>query len=428
MPKPTGALDRIHIASPCAAEWDEMVGNEQVRFCRHCSLHVHDLSKITAKDAMKLVASSRGTLCVRYYRRPDGTVQTAASAPPLTHIKRRLSRLAAGAFGATLSLASPAAAQSAPPAEGSQPAAIQPALGRALFNGGQTPSLAGTVYDPQQAVVPSATLVLTNRRTGREQTVVSDDEGAYQFRNVEAGTYALTIDAPGFVQFRREWVFVRDGAQERVDATLEVGGVLISGGAVVISPDTPLVIAVWENDEAAVRNLLAAGADINAVDKSVDTTPLATAVSTGKVELARLLVYAGADPNVRNGSGQTALMGLDDEATAELVLLLSGAGANVNLKDEAGDSALHAAAAESSTEVVLALLEAGARVDARNKEGRTPLMAAAEGGNVDNVKALLGAGADPHRKNKAGETAFQLARNEGHEEVVALLQSYGAYE
>jgi hypothetical protein len=431
MPKPTGALDRIHIASPCPASWDEMIGNEQVRFCRHCSLHVHDLSNITAKDAMKLVASSQGKLCVRYYRRPDGTIQTAEQAQPLTQIKRRLSRIAAGAFTATLSLASTAMAQSARPAEGNQPAAVQPAdgatLGRVLFHSGQTASLAGTVFDVQKAVIPAATIVLADSQTGKEQTVVSDDEGNYQFQNVEAGTYTLTISAPGFEPFRREWVFLRDGAEERVDATLEVG-VTAMGGAIVVAPETPLVSAIWDEDEAAVRNLLAAGADVNALDKAVDTTALAAAVSDGKAELVRLLIYAGADPNVRNGNRQTALMSLDDDATAETVNLLVAAGAKVNLKDEEGNSALHVAAAESGSEVVRALLDAGARVDARNKEGKTPLMAAAEGGNVDNVKALLWAGADPHRKNKDGETAFKLAQDEGHEEVLALLQSYGAYE
>ena len=431
MPKPKGALDRIHIASPCPASWDEMTGNEQVRFCRHCSLHVHDLSKITAKDALKLVAASEGKLCVRYYRRPDGTVQTAEHAQPLTQIKRRLSRLAAGAFTATLSLASTAVAQSARPAEGNQPAVVQPSdgatLGRIAVSGGQTSSLAGTVFDAQQAVIPAATVVLANKRTGQDQTVVSDDEGNYQFQNVEAGTYTLTISAPGFTPFSREWVFVGDGAEERVDATLEVGE-LTMGGAIVVTPETELVSAVWENDEAAIRNLLATGADVNALDKAVDATALAAAATAGKVELVRLLVDAGADPNVRNQSGQTALMGLDDDATAEIVNLLVAAGAKVNLKDEDGDSALHVAAAESGSEVVQALVEAGARVDARNKEGKTPLMAAAESGNVDNVKALLWAGANPHRKNKDGETAFKLAQDEGHEEVVRLLQAYGAYE
>jgi ankyrin repeat protein len=430
MPKRIDALDRINIASPCPSDWDEMVGNEQVRFCHHCSLHVHDLSNITAKDAMKLVAASRGRLCVRYQRGPDGTIRTAERAAPLVHIKRRLSRLAAGAFGATLSLAANAAAQSARPADGSPPAAVQPAdgpvLGRALARGGQTASLVGTVFDQQQAVIQGATVTLAHRQTGQELTAVTDDNGAYQIQNLEAGEYLLLVGAPGFATFQRASVLVQEGVQERVDATLEVGEVL--GGAVVITPATPLVSAVWQDDEAEVRHLLAAGADVNALDQSVNTTALAAAALAGKVELVRILTDAGADPNVRNSSGQTALMSLDDDTTPEVVALLLAAGAKVDLRDEEGNSALHVAAAESVGEVVQALLAAGAGVNAVNKEGQTPLMAAAEGGNVDGVRALLWAGADPRRKNQEGETALRLAQKEGHDEVVALLESYGAYE
>src|SRR5215213_2774212 len=175
MPKRIDVLDSIHVASPCSADWDEMAGNEQARFCLHCSKHVHDLSKISRNEVRKLVAASGGSLCVRYRKRPDGTLQTAERAEPLTQIKRRLSRLAAGAFTASLSLAQPVAAQTARPAGVERPAAIQEMIqGRALFKPvacGQTASLIGTVYDSQQAVVPGATVVLINRSTGREQSV-----------------------------------------------------------------------------------------------------------------------------------------------------------------------------------------------------------------------------------------------------------------
>ena len=127
-------------------------------------MHVHDLSQITRKDAIKLVAASKGKLCVRYYRRPDGVVQTATHAQPLTRIKRRLSRIAAGAFTATLGLASNAAAQSVQPAERGPVATISPATVRDrmpdINSGGQAASLAGTVTDPAQAAVAGASTLI----------------------------------------------------------------------------------------------------------------------------------------------------------------------------------------------------------------------------------------------------------------------------
>jgi hypothetical protein len=67
-------LHRIQIASPCHASWDEMRGDERVRFCQHCRLNVYNLSAMEPEDAEALVREKEGRLCVRYYARPDGTM------------------------------------------------------------------------------------------------------------------------------------------------------------------------------------------------------------------------------------------------------------------------------------------------------------------------------------------------------------------
>ena len=431
MPKRINPLDRINIDSPCSADWDEMIGKEQVRFCQHCSLYVHDLSKITRKDALKLVAASKGKLCVRYYRRPDGTVETASQAQPVSLIKRRLSRIAAGAFTATLSLASTAAAQSTTTIERSPLVAIKRASvedkERSVNRGGRTATLVGTVFDPNQAVVPNSKVTLVNEATGQELNTTTNDEGEYQFQSVEEGTYKLKVESPGFRLYEKEKINLQGGAENRVDATLDVG-VVAMGGAIVIVPETPLVKAVWDGDIDKVRGLLAEGVDIDVVDKNVDSTALAEAVGSGSLELARTLLFAGADANARNSSGRTALMRLDDDSTAEIVRALVDAGAKVNLKAEDGESAILVAAAVEKTEILQALIDAGAKVNSRNKEGKTALMIAAEQGYAENVKALLIAGADVNRKDKDDTTALKYARDNDREDVVAILIAYGATE
>jgi hypothetical protein len=434
MPKRANLLDQINVASPCSADWDSMIGNEQARFCQHCSLFVHDLSKITRKDVVKLVASSKGKLCIRYYRRLDGVVHTATHAQPLTQIKRRLSRIAAGAFSATLSLASGVAAQSPQPMSRNLPSVIEPArakdISRQDNSDGQTATLVGTVFDRAKAVVSAAEITLINEKTGQEQSIKSADDGTFRFQTVEAGNYKLKIEAPGFMSYQQEKISLRPGTEERVDATLTVG--LIMGGAMVIVPDTPLINAIWEigddNDLTEVKNLLAIGVDINVVDKSANTTAVGEAVVSGKLELLQMFLNAGADANVRNNSGQTALMRLDEDSSAEIVSALVYAGAKVNLKDEDGDSALLVAAALKKTEILKALLDAGAKVNTRNKEGKTALMIAAEGGYVENVRALLEAGANVNQKDKDGATALKYAKENERADVVEVLTFYGAFE
>src|SRR5260370_22542525 len=92
------SLDQITIPKPCDADWDSMTGNDQVRFCEHCNLHVNNLSSMTRRDAMRLVARSKGRLCVRYIQRLDGGWLTKGVPQNLHRISRRVSPIAAGAF------------------------------------------------------------------------------------------------------------------------------------------------------------------------------------------------------------------------------------------------------------------------------------------------------------------------------------------
>src|SRR5262245_11754447 len=70
-------LDGISIASPCTADWNQMTGDARRRFCAQCKLHVHDLSGMTAAEATSLLSNAAGgRVCVRLFRRADGTVLT----------------------------------------------------------------------------------------------------------------------------------------------------------------------------------------------------------------------------------------------------------------------------------------------------------------------------------------------------------------
>ena len=74
---PNDSKFQLRIASPCKAPWDEMHGDARVRFCRECEQSVYNLSAMTEMEARRLVAEREGRLCVRFYRRRDGTVLTS---------------------------------------------------------------------------------------------------------------------------------------------------------------------------------------------------------------------------------------------------------------------------------------------------------------------------------------------------------------
>jgi hypothetical protein len=85
-------LDRIEIASPCSVPWDSMQGDGRKRFCGDCKQHVYNVAAMTRAEAEELLACE-GSVCLRLFRRADGTVLTADCPVGLRRKRRR--RLAA---------------------------------------------------------------------------------------------------------------------------------------------------------------------------------------------------------------------------------------------------------------------------------------------------------------------------------------------
>lgn len=100
-PRALPVLDDIRVASPCHERWDDMTGDEQARFCGGCKKNVYNLSAMTREAAEALVRAKEGDLCVRFYRRADGTVLTADCS---VGVRRRRVQLVAAA-GAVTALA-----------------------------------------------------------------------------------------------------------------------------------------------------------------------------------------------------------------------------------------------------------------------------------------------------------------------------------
>jgi hypothetical protein len=102
MRKFTSPLEGVRVAAPCPADWEKMVGDERMRYCGQCSLHVYNLSGMTKREAESLVSNAEGRLCVRYYRRADGSILTRNCPVGLRAVKQRVSRIAGAMLSAVL--------------------------------------------------------------------------------------------------------------------------------------------------------------------------------------------------------------------------------------------------------------------------------------------------------------------------------------
>jgi hypothetical protein len=142
--------------------------------------------------------------------------------------------------------------------------------------------------------------------------------------------------------------------------------------------------------------------------------------------IARFLVTQGADPNLPDESGHTALVSATWNGVGDLagVNALISMGANVNQTEgeafnglKPSGTALHVAAAVGRTEICKSLLEAGASADAKGAEGATPLLAALNSGTINCVPTLLEYGANVNARDGHGKTALMFLMNYGPEDA-----------
>lgn len=430
-------LDSIDVKSPCSESWDEMQGNEQIRFCSHCAENVHNLSEMTRKQARKIVAQSNGKICVRYVRRSDGRIQTIKNT--LHQITRRTG-IAAGVLGTSLAASTLAYAQGEVKANPNENVQIIEVANQKTDE--PNAALSGTISDPNGAVIPFALVTISREQTNFYQSANSNQEGFYEFKDVPVGEYKLKVDAGGFASKEIAQVSVSGGEQnynaqlaiESVQETVTIGGnenieSSIQGGLGIMVSTVRynrLVMAVENDNLDEVKVRVGMGERVNAKDKGYGSnSPLHVAVENGNLEIAEFLIVHGAKTNSKNAEKRTTLMMLDEDATPELVNLLLSHGAKVNLADKQGNTALIFAAEYAPNSVAQALIGAGANVNAVNKQGETALMRAAENDNLEIVKTLLGAGANAQSISREGETALSMTSSE---EVKRHLIAYGAIE
>jgi ankyrin repeat protein len=226
--------------------------------------------------------------------------------------------------------------------------------------------------------------------------------------------------------------------------------------------DTALMKAARRGHVDIVKLLLNAGADPNIVDKSQlnncelgyefgeskwGYTALMHAISannvydcTGKnrIEIVKLLLEAGADPNIQTLNGDTPLIEASQRKymEEEIISLLLSYKADSNIKRNKRNlitsrpqydwTALIYAANEGLTKVVSLLLKAGANPNIKDDDGVTALKRAALKGYTEIVSLLLKAGANPNIKDDDGVTALNKAALKGYTEIVSLLLKAGA--
>lgn len=240
---PKSILDNIRVASPCPTSWEKMTGDDRVRYCRECKLNVYNLSEMTCTEAERLIASREGRLCVRFYRRADGTIMTRDCPWGLQVLIRRVSRLAGAALSAVMSLGAALAQTTQKPCPDSKSDQTAQAAAQ----------LALTVVDPQGAVVSGAQVKTVGKNGKLQFAGVTRSDGVALVSGVTPERVVLTIEHPGFKAYKKEITLRKDKMETlRVSLKIDQGEMVVvgelAGPASLVDRDSATVQSVFSGD------------------------------------------------------------------------------------------------------------------------------------------------------------------------------------
>ncbi|XP_062493599.1 ankyrin repeat and SOCS box protein 2 isoform X2 [Pezoporus occidentalis] len=221
----------------------------------------------------------------------------------------------------------------------------------------------------------------------------------------------------------------------------------------------PVVAAIKNGDEKAVRNMMKSGKNLSEPNKdgwiplheaayygqvgclsllqkaypsTIDQrtlneeTALYLATSRGNLDCLLTLLQAGAEPDISNKARETPLYKACECKNAEAARLLVQYNADTNHRCNRGWTALHEAVSRNDLEIIDILVKGGAKIESANAYGITSLFVAAESGQLEALRYLAKCGADINTQASDNASALYEACKNGHVHIVEFLLSQGA--
>ena len=114
-------------------------------------------------------------------------------------------------------------------------------------------SIAGTVFDPSDAVVANAAVVIHNEGTNAEIRLTTDGSGFFKAPQLPAAVYTVSVSAAGFAPFKEVNVIVQVGLTSEMMAHLKTAGAVssveVTGTAPILNFESPDVSAVLNSSQ-----------------------------------------------------------------------------------------------------------------------------------------------------------------------------------
>ncbi len=222
-------VNKLRVASPCHIGWENMTGDERVRLCKTCNLNVYNIAEMTSDEARRLITKRDERICLRLYRRVDGTLITRDCPVGLRGFRKRAARRLGAALATIIGLFSIGFGQTnSKKHKKSKPVQIETTITRTATQTGQN-NLKATVKDIQGAVIPNAKITLTNQENKQSFVTQTDENGDALFATLPAGVYSIEIVSLGFGNSRVENFLVKENEASQLEIVLEPTETIVVG-------------------------------------------------------------------------------------------------------------------------------------------------------------------------------------------------------
>ncbi len=217
MYKPNFDVDNLRVASPCSVGWETMSGDERVRRCHSCELNIYNISEMTKREVEDLITKRESRVCIRLYKRADGTVLTKDCPVGFRAYQKRVARFAGAALATILGLFSVSFGQK----EDTKTVDASKVKISRTINQNQESILSGIVTDSNGVIIPKAELKLYKKGDIKPLKTKSNDEGNYFFKNLSTGNYTLEIKYQGFVRHKFVDLKIERNGEVKIDVELQ---------------------------------------------------------------------------------------------------------------------------------------------------------------------------------------------------------------
>ena len=227
-------VNNLRVASPCSVGWETMSGDERIRRCHSCKLDIYNISEMTKSEVENLIIKREERICIRLYRRIDGTVLTKDCPVGFRAYQKRVARFAGAVLATVFGLFSASFGQKEDKkvVDASKVKIIR------TVNQNQESILSGVIYDPSGALIPSVEINLYKKGRKKPLKINSDAEGNYNFKPLSSGIYAVEVKLQGFKKYKVVNLEIKDNEKSQFDIILEPSGESIIVG---IYAEEPLI-------------------------------------------------------------------------------------------------------------------------------------------------------------------------------------------